>query len=164
MQLRTGKITGSRQSTIQKSVFDPMAELKKLYEHDVQESESTFDPMAEAMKVYRKQEKKAREEELDKAHKNKVLLLTSLIKSANSGTAIEKMLKISLVYDTILDDAEFRSDPVNACFINVVRNKASDHLNDIESNIIMLHLDTDELVAAQMHFCCTLKKFINGTF
>ena len=118
-------------------------------------------------KAYREEDTKyyqARKEEVDNAHKEKVLLLTSLVKSANSGTAIEKMLKISLIYNTILDDAEFRSDPVNAMFINVVCNKASAHLKDVNSKRIMLDINTDELVAAHMHFCCTLKKFINRDF
>jgi len=145
MQLRTGKITGQKKQVVkvpELSVSDPMVHLKKVYH----------------------QKELQRIEESDKAHKEKVGFIKSLIKSASTGTAIEKMPKISLIYDTILDDAEFREHPKSAKFIQLVCSKASKHLVDVNTDSIMSRIDTDELLAVHKHFCCTLKQFINRDF
>jgi len=96
--------------------------------------------------------------------KTTIEVLNDLVNYAQTGTVPEKMLKISLIYDIILADAEFRRNYSDSTLIKTMCEKAKMHLEHVNSESILQRMDTDELRAAQRHFCCLLEKFIDGSF
>ena len=155
MRLRTGKIIASGVTATKESVpFDAMAELRKVMNNTVTHV-STIDP-ANYMQMHSKHR--------ESKPKTTIAILTGLVNSALNGTSTEKMMKISLIYDIILADAEFRKHYSDSTLLNTVCEKASMHLANITSKSVLQRLDTEELRAAQRHFCCVLEKFIDGSF
>jgi hypothetical protein len=96
--------------------------------------------------------------------KTTIAILTGLVNSAQSGTIPEKIMKISLIYDMILADAEFRRYYSDSMLLKVMCEKASMHLDHIQSVYVGKYLDTEELRVVQRHFRCVLEKFIDGSF
>jgi len=91
-------------------------------------------------------------------------ILLGLINYSKTGTKIEKMKKISLIYDIVLADKAIRFCPTYDGVMNALCKEASRNMTDIKSEEIVSLLDTDEAVAAHKHFCCILEKFIDRTF
>jgi len=96
--------------------------------------------------------------------KTTIEILTGLVNAAQTGTTIEKMLKVSLIYDIVLADSEFRRNYSDSSLIKTMCEKAKMHLEHVNSDNVLQRLDTEELRAAQRHFCCVLEKFIDGSF
>ena len=155
MQLRTGKIIASGLTSTKESVpFDAMAELRKVINNTVTRV-STIDP-ANYMQMHSKHR--------ESKPKTTIAILTGLVNAAQTGTSTEKLMKISLIYDIILADAEFRKHYSASILLKVICEKASMHLANVTSENVLQRLDTEELRAAQHHFCCVLEKFIDGSF
>jgi hypothetical protein len=100
----------------------------------------------------------------EQLQKNKIALLTGLVKLAENGTPIEKMLKISLIYDIILADKTFQIYSEHEYIMKIVRTEASKHMKSITSDYIKSLLVTEQLICAHEHFRCLLEKFIDGSF
>lgn len=160
MQLRTGKITAAPATTATAlPKFDAMAELKKVNIHKtglpVTIPVSTIDT-SKYMKMHMKHH--------ENTPKTTISVIQGLVNSVQYGHKLERMQKISLIYDIILADKTFREYSSNAKLIEVIRKEASKHMESIKDNEILSLLDTAELVAAQKHFGSILEKFIDGSF
>ena len=93
-----------------------------------------------------------------------IAILQGLVKSAINCSIIERMLKISLIYDIMLADTNFCREPSNTMFMEVVCKEASKHFESIKKEELLVELVSEELVADHKHFYCVLEKFIDGTF
>ena len=96
--------------------------------------------------------------------KTSIDLLLGLINYSKIGTKIEKMKKISLIYDIVLADKVICSCPTYESLMYTLCKEAIRHMRDINTDNILYLLDTDELIAAHKHFCCILEKFIDSPF
>jgi hypothetical protein len=96
--------------------------------------------------------------------KTSFAVLSGLINYAKTGTTIEKMKKISLIYDIVLADKGIRCCPIYDGFVNALCKEAIRHMHDINRDNVISLLDTDELIAAHKHFSSILEKFIDSPF
>ena len=156
MQLRTGKITAAPAAAAPK--FDAMAELRKI---DIHTGRPVTRPLSTGdTSQYMKMHCKHREN----TPKTTIAVIKGLVNSSMYGTKMDKMLKISLIYDIILADKTFREYSSHANLMNTICKEASKHLESIKNEDILSLLDTAELVASHHHFECVLEKFIDGSF
>ena len=157
MRLRTGKIITSG-VTVPVTTSKPTA-TAPLHNTVIQASNprptTTVDPAN-----YMQMNTKHRESK----PKTTIAVLTGLVNSVQTGTIPEKMMKVSLIYDIILADAEFCRHYSDSRLLNVICEKASMHLDNIQSESVLQKLNTEELRAAQHHFRCVLEKFIDKSF
>lgn len=89
--------------------------------------------------------------------------LKTLIENARFGIDLDKMLKVSQIYDIILSDKGAKQSPEYRNLLNIMRGKASEHLENITSETFLRGLSETD-IACQKHFCCLLEKYIDGTY
>jgi len=100
----------------------------------------------------------------DKKSTATIAVLNGLVNSVQNCSTIEKMLKVSLIYDIMLADTNFCRQPSNAMFMEIACKEASKHLESIKSDEVRSKLVSEELVQDHKHLYCILEKFIDGTF
>jgi len=152
MQLRNGKIMASVRHSER---FNPMAELKKVMEFENVVRTSTVDPEP-YMKMHGKH--------AQQTPRTTIAVIEGLVNLAKTGNKLERMQKISLIYDIILADKTFRSYGSYANFIDIMCEQAVKHKEDINQGSIISALVTPELVAVHKHFECILDKYIDRSF
>ena len=147
MKLRTGKTIASGLITPTPPKFDPMAELKKI-------TPSKRITVDNAQNMYKEQ-----------TPNTSLAILTGLARSAITASKIvDRMRKISIIYDIILADKTLRNNESYGSFIHTVCSEASKHMTSINTDEIQSLLVTNELIAVKEHFHCILEKFIDRTF
>lgn len=117
---------------------------------------ATVDPASQKIKIHCKH--------TDQKSTATIPVLQALVNSAQNCSTIEKMMKISLIYDIMLADTNFCRKPSNATFMKVACKEASKHLESIKSDEFRSKLVSVQLVEHHKHFYCILEKFIDGTF
>jgi hypothetical protein len=90
-------------------------------------------------------------------------VLLHLLKNARFGIDIDRMRKVSMIYDIVLSEPVILTSPTYKNLVNNLQEKAPKHLESVTSAEFMQGL-TDSELQQQKHFCCILEKFIDGSF
>ena len=90
-------------------------------------------------------------------------VLLQLLKNARFGIDIDRMHKVSLIYDIVLSEPVILTSPTYKNVLNNLREKAVKHRESVTTTEFMYGL-TDSELEQQKHFCCILDRFIDGTF
>ena len=93
----------------------------------------------------------------------KLETLLHLIQNVRFGIDIDRMRKASLIYDIVLSEPVILTSPTFKNVLNVLCEKAAEHLSRITAPDFMEGL-TNEDLQQQKHFRSVLDKFIDHSF
>lgn len=89
--------------------------------------------------------------------------LLHLLRNVRFGIDIDRMRKVSLIYDIVLSETVILTSPTYKNVLNVLCEKAAEHLAKITAPEFMEGLSNEDL-QQQKHFRCLLEKFIDRSF